>query len=106
MVEFTVAPEVNPPEGDLPYHEWFIEFGEVPADLKSFANDLNETMKKKNHYYSDLIEGKILQPLIIRPVKENAFVQFMKNRGKLGGQNKVPHLSNDRIIAAELEKYI
>ena len=106
LVEFTVAPQVNPSSGELPYHEWFIEFGTIPEDLKSFAKDLDKTMQEKNHYYSDLIEGNILQPLIIRPVKENAFIQFMKNRGKLGGQNKVPHLSNDRMIVTELEKYM
>lgn len=106
LVEFTVAPQVNPVQGQLPYHEWFIEFGTQPEDINSFAKELDKTMQKKNHYYSDLIEGNILQPLVIRNVKENGFIQFMKNRGKLGGQNKVPHLSNDRIIAQELEKYI
>lgn len=106
ITEFTVAPQVNPPAGELPYHEWFVAFEEQPKDLPEFSRKVDLAMQKKNIYYFDLIEGKILQPLIIRPLVRDAFVNYMKEQGKLGGQNKVPRLSNDRVIANELEKYI
>ena len=106
IVEFTVAPQVNPPKGELPYHEWFVEFGRTPTDLKSFALKVDKALQKKNIYYFDLIEGNILQPLVIRDLKKDAFIDYMRSQGKLGGQNKVPRLSNDRKIAEELEKYL
>lgn len=103
ITEFTVAPQVNPPSGELPYHEWFIEFAKAPKDLAAFSKKVDSAMQKKNIYYFDLIEGKILQPLIIRTLQKDAFVNYMKAQGKLGGQNKVPRLSNDRKIAEALE---
>ena len=104
--EFTVAPQVNPPEGQLPYHEWFIEFDEEPDDLDTFRMEVDHALQKKNSYYFDLIEGKILQPLIIRPMKKHTFVNYMRSQGKLGGQNKLPRLANDRTIADQLGEYI
>ncbi|MGI4804622.1 MAG: GH3 auxin-responsive promoter family protein [Janthinobacterium lividum] len=106
ITEFTVAPQVNPPVGELPFHEWFIEFGKLPEDLAAFSLKVDDILQQKNIYYADLITGKILQPLKIRPLQKNAFINFMRTKGKLGGQNKVPRLSNDRTIAAELESYI
>ncbi len=102
IVEFTVAPQVNPPEGGLPYHEWFIEFDNVPADLKTFAQDVDTRMRAQNIYYDDLITGSILQPLKIKVLPRDAFRAYMKTQGKLGGQNKVPRLANDRKIVDEL----
>jgi len=99
ITEFTVAPQVNPAAGELPFHEWFIEFFNPPADLAAFSKKVDKALQKKNIYYFDLIEGKILQPLIIRPLQKDAFVTYMRSEGKLGGQNKVPRLSNDRKIA-------
>lgn len=106
ITEFTVAPQVNPGVGELPYHEWFIEFSAPPKDIMAFSKRVDEALQKKNIYYFDLIEGKILQPLIIRSLQKDAFVNYMKSEGKLGGQNKVPRLSNDRKLADELERYI
>lgn len=106
IVEFTVAPQVNPPAGQLPYHEWFVEFGKEPADLKAFAMAVDEALQKKNIYYFDLITGNILQPLVIQSLKKDTFINYMRSQGKLGGQNKVPRLSNDRKIADELKGYI
>ena len=106
VVEFTVAPQVTPEKGELPYHEWFIEFGKQPADLKAFALKVDKALQKKNIYYFDLIEGNILQPLIIQSLQKDAFINYMRAQGKLGGQNKVPRLSNDRKIADELKRYI
>ncbi len=106
MVEFTVAPQVTPPEGGLPYHEWFIEFETPPDDPEAFAKFLDGEMVRQNIYYEDLIKGKILRPLKLNILKENAFRKLMKKRGKLGGQNKVPHLKNKRDMADELKEFI
>lgn len=99
ITEFTVAPQVNPKAGELPYHEWFVEFKKAPKDLAAFSLKVDKALQKKNIYYFDLIEGRILQPLFIRPLQKDAFVSYMRAEGKLGGQNKVPRLSNDRKIA-------
>ena len=101
--EFTVAPQVNPPDGELPYHEWFIEFEEEPEDLIDFAKIIDNAMQKQNSYYFDLLEGKILQTLKISVVAKNGFKDYMRSVGKLGGQNKIPRLSNDRKIVDKLE---
>jgi len=102
IVEFTVAPQVNPPEGGLPYHEWFVEFDTPPEDLAAFALDVDARLRVQNIYYDDLIAGNILRPLVIRSLGKDAFRNYMKSQGKLGGQNKVPRLSNDRKIVEEL----
>jgi hypothetical protein len=106
VVEFTVAPQVTPPEGGLPYHEWLVEFVQAPADMEAFRSRVDELLQQKNVYYYDLIQGNILQPLHIRTLAKNAFIDYMRSQGKLGGQNKVPRLSNDRRIADELQQYI
>lgn len=106
VIEFTVAPQVNPPKGELPYHEWFIEFGKAPDNLNEFALKVDKALQKKNIYYFDLIEGNILQPLVIQSLKKDTFINYMRSQGKLGGQNKVPRLANDRKIAEELKEYL
>lgn len=100
--EFTVAPQITPEKNELPYHEWFIEFEKKPADMSEFIEILDATLQQQNSYYFDLIEGKILQRLKITPVKKGGFQKFMKSIGKLGGQNKVQRLSNDRSVADKL----
>jgi hypothetical protein len=105
IIEFTVAPQITPSQG-LPYHEWFVEFAKAPADLEAFAIKVDEALQKKNIYYCDLIKGNILRPLVIQSLKKDTFINFMRSEGKLGGQNKVPRLANDRKIADQLEKYI
>ncbi len=104
ITEFTVAPLIQQGDGKS-FHEWFIEFENSPSDMKRFAEKVDENLRRKNIYYDDLIAGNILMPLHIRLVKKNGFIDYMKSIGKLGGQNKVPRLSNDRRIASELEKY-
>ena len=103
--EFTVAPQVNPPEG-LPYHEWFIEFENEEENSNELASKIDASMQIQNIYYSDLIKGKILQPLIIRKVKKGGFHQYMKSIGKFGGQNKIPQLSDNRKIADVLQGFL
>ena len=100
--EFTVAPQINPISG-LPYHEWFIDFKRIPSELDSFSSKLDNEMRNQNIYYEDLIKGNVLRPLIISVVEENGFEVYMKKIGKLGGQNKVPRLSNDRKIVNNLK---
>ncbi len=98
VVEFTVAPMVTPVEG-LPYHEWLIEFATVPHDTAAFTRDLDRRLTELNVYYDDLITGTILRPLKLTQLPRGAFQRYMKAQGKLGGQNKVPRLANDRKIA-------
>lgn len=97
VTEFTVAPQINP-LGGLPYHEWFIEFENEPEDLSALAKKIEASLQKQNSYYFDLIQGKVLQPLKITKVEKGGFQEYMKSIGKLGGQNKLPRLSNDRKI--------
>ncbi|WP_372920137.1 GH3 auxin-responsive promoter family protein [Salegentibacter sp.] len=104
--EFTVAPQITPDNDELPYHEWFIEFEKEPEDLDAFRKILDKSLQEQNSYYFDLIEGKILQPLKISRIPANGFQKYMKSIGKLGGQNKLPRLANDRKIAAVLEEII
>lgn len=101
IVEFTVAPQVTPASG-LPHHEWLIEFTKAPADLNAFELALDTNLRKLNVYYDDLITGSILRTLTVTSLKRNAFIDYMKSQGKLGGQNKVPRLANDRKIADAL----
>ena len=105
ITEFTVAPKISK-DDNKSYHEWFVEFENLPRNLKMFAQKVDEFLRKKNIYYDDLIKGNILQPLKIIPIQKNGFINYMKSVGKLGGQNKVPRLSNDRIIADELQHWI
>jgi hypothetical protein len=101
--EFTVAPQITPQNG-LPYHEWFIEFENEPNNLEEFALQIDNAMRKQNIYYDDLIVGKVLRTLVITKVVKNGFQEYMKSIGKLGGQNKLPRLSDNRTIADKLQR--
>ena len=103
LSEFTVATQINPKEG-LPYHECFIEFENEPENQNLLSNNIDESLQKQNSYYFDLIKGKVLRPLKITQIKKEGFKTYMKSIGKLGGQNKIPRLSNDRKIADTLEQ--
>jgi hypothetical protein len=105
ITEFTVAPMISE-SGEKSYHEWFIEFENMPLDIENFSKKVNDNLRQKNIYYDDLIKGNILDHLKISAVKTGGFVNYMKSIGKLGGQNKVPRLSNDRNIANDLNKFI
>jgi hypothetical protein len=104
ITEFTVAPVIGE-DGGKSYHEWLVEFENAPENFESFQQKVNENLRGKNIYYDDLIRGNILQPLKITPIRKNGFIDYMKSIGKLGGQNKVPRLSNDRKVADELRKF-
>jgi hypothetical protein len=104
LAEFTVAPQVTPSDG-LPHHDWFIEFANPPHDMEAFSYELDNALRKLNVYYDDLIKGNILRKLNIQSMRKGAFIDYMKSLGKLGGQNKVPRLANDRKIADELVNF-
>ena len=106
VVEFTVAPQVSPPDGSRPYHEWFIEFDRLPGDMTAFRDSLDARMQQMNIYYRDLREGHVLEAPRVRPLQGESFIRLMRARGKLGGQNKVPRLSNDRGLADELLQFV
>jgi hypothetical protein len=105
VVEFTVAPFISQTQGKS-YHEWFIEFENEPTDIAALSEQIDNNLRQKNVYYDDLIAGNILEKLKISPVRKNGFRDYMKSIGKLGGQNKVPRLSNDRKIADELQPFV
>lgn len=103
--EFTVAPQITPDGDQLPYHEWFVEFEKEPSDRETFIKTLDAVLQKQNSYYFDLIDGKILQRLKVTSIKPGGFNDYMKSKGKLGGQNKVQRLANDRSVADGLSKF-
>ena len=103
VAEFHVAPQVLPEKG-LPHHEWFVEFAVVPSDLEGFASVLDQALQARNPYYRDLIKGAVLRPAVLTVLEAGAFREAMARRGKLGGQNKVPRLSNDRAMADQLQR--
>ncbi|MCW3089542.1 MAG: hypothetical protein JWP81_611 [Ferruginibacter sp.] len=105
ITEFTVAPFIAR-DGTKSYHEWMIEFENIPTNIEVFAKKVDDNLRSKNVYYDDLVGGKILDQLHISVVKKNGFIDYMKSIGKLGGQNKVPRLSNDRKIADELKEWV
>lgn len=105
ITEFTVAPMIQQEQGKS-YHEWFIEFEQEPADMQRFVRSLELSLRQKNVYYDDLISGNILMQLQVRKVQKNGFIDYMRSIGKLGGQNKVPRLSNDRVIADGLAPFL
>ncbi len=103
--EFTVAPQITPDGDQLPYHEWLVEFEKEPSDREKFIEILDTSLQKQNSYYFDLIEGKILQRLKVTSIKNRGFNDYMKSKGKLGGQNKVQRLANDRSVVDGLSKF-
>jgi phenylacetate-coenzyme A ligase PaaK-like adenylate-forming protein len=105
IMEFTVAPNVSPEQGKS-FHEWFVEFDKEPIDMERFAEKVDKYLQTKNSYYFDLREGNILDRLKIQKLQKNAFAAYMKSEGKLGGQNKVPRLANDRKIAQGLNPFV
>jgi hypothetical protein len=105
ITEFTVAPNISTTK-EKSFHEWYIEFEEVPKNIEAFARKIDNNLRRKNIYYDDLIKGNILHPLKIKVVQKNGFINYMRSEGKLGGQNKVPRLSNDRKVASGLDNFL
>ncbi len=105
VTEFTVAPQIQPSEG-LAYHEWLIEFEKEPENLIDFELKIDQALRNQNVYYDDLIVGNVLRTLVVTKVPAEGFNEYMKSEGKLGGQNKLPRLSNDRKIADFIHKIL
>ena len=103
--EFSVAPNMGSGKEQLPYHQWFVEFDSAPERMDEFIRILDKSMQDQNSYYLDLIQGNILQPLKVTSLQQGAFQEYMRSKGRLGGQNKVQRLSNDRIMADALEAF-
>jgi len=105
IIDFTVAPQINPTDGGRAYHEWFVEFERIPNDLSKFEKCLDEELQSRNFHYKDLIKGCVISPLKVTVIMPNGFRMMMKSLGKLGGQNKIPHLMNDRTLAVKCENF-
>ena len=102
VYEYTVAPEINTENGTLPYHEWFVEVDNVDINTSHLQEVLNESLMRQNFQYADLVNGKIIQPLVIKKLPKGSFYEYLKSVGKFGGQNKIPRLSNDRKLVTEM----
>ena len=102
LTEFTVAPHVSQQSGESFYHEWLVEFSRPPENTSAFAQDLDQKLCQLNAYYNDLVAGKVLQPLQLTQLPKDTFKQHMQAKGKLGGQNKLIRLANDRTMADAL----
>jgi len=96
VAEFTLAPQLAPADGGLPYHEWFIEFALPPTDTGRLANAIDAAMRNRNIYYRDLIKGSVLRPLVLTTVARGGFGAWMKAHGMNDAQSKMPRLANDR----------
>ena len=104
--EYTVAP-VWSASAAGGYHEWLIEFDTAPASMKSFGALLDKNLQLLNSdYAAKRASDLLMQTPIIKTLPNGTFYKWMETRKKLGGQNKVPRLMNDRKIADELSVYI
>jgi len=104
VLEYTVAPIfMNKNSGA---HEWLIEFEVVPENINAFIEVLDLTLKNLNSdYEAKRSKNLILNLPVIRPLKKGMFYGWLKSKGKLGGQNKVPRLSNNREYVDEIIEY-
>ena len=101
--DYTVAP-VFMEEGNKGRHEWLIEFSKPPQNLDYFSETLDNALKSLNSdYEAKRYKGLALENLLLTPLPVGTFYKWMKKRGKLGGQNKVPRLSNDRKYADDIK---
>ena len=101
IVEFTVGPKIINKKGRS-HHEWLIEFKQPPENIGLFEKEVDKNLQSLNPYYKDLIKDGVLSTLKIKVMKKKSFINFMKSIGKLGGQNKVPRISNDRKLITKI----
>jgi hypothetical protein len=106
IIDFTAAP-IYLEEGKNACHQWLIEFAQPPKDLQYFSEILDNALKAQNSDY----EAKRYHDLMLKlpeviALPEKTFYNWLKQNGKLGGQHKVPKLSNDRKIADEILQII
>lgn len=102
VLEYTVAP-IFMLENEKGAHEWVVEFVKEPQDLDQFARVLDINLQGLNSdYEAKRYNNMTLNPLVLRKARKNLFHDWLKNKDKLGGQHKVPRLSNDRMVLEEL----
>lgn len=105
IVDYTVAPNIKD-DGSLPYHEWFIEFGQVPKNITEFAKRLDHSICLLNFSYRDVVVNKVIEPLKITLVPTGGFETFLKVSGKTGLQQKIPQVRNDYAFARLLKEIV
>ncbi|MFZ1533305.1 MAG: GH3 auxin-responsive promoter family protein, partial [Chitinophagaceae bacterium] len=100
--DYTAAP-VYFSEASNGAHEWLIEFEKEPADLETFTNELDAALKNINSdYEAKRYKSIALRLPIIHSLKKGTFEEWLRSKGKLGGQHKVPRLSNERTLVEEI----
>jgi hypothetical protein len=100
--EFTVAP-VYFKENENASHEWLIEFEKPPESIEYFAETLDNALKSLNSdYEAKRYHNMVLRPPVVRSLPKHTFYRWLKHKNKLGGQHKVPRLSNDRVYVDEI----
>lgn len=98
ITEYTAAPYFDASTGKG-RHDWLIEFDQAPQDLTLFAQRLHEELRKINSdYEAKSSPGMTLQPLQIRAVPKGTFARYLQEKRKMGGQNKIPRLRNEREL--------
>jgi len=102
IIEFTVAPNIKD-DGTLPFHEWFIEFGQAPANIEEFAKRLDQKICERNFSYKDVVVHKAIEPLKITLIPKGGFETYLQFSGKTGMQQKIPHARNDYQFASQLK---
>lgn len=104
--DFTAGP-VYIGQANKGRHEWFIEFQEAPTDIEKFRFILDQALQRVNtDYQAKRSYNLALEEPLIRTLPKGTFYKWMKKRGKLGGQNKVPRLSNNREYLDEINSLI
>jgi len=106
ITEYTAAPAYID-ENDQAAHEWYIEFDSAPVDMDYFKDTLDNALKSLNSdYEAKRYQSMILKPPILHAVPEGTFYYWLKSKGKLGGQHKVPRLSNHRQYIEEIKEIL
>ena len=103
ITEYTVAPCF--PDGELPYHQWYIEFGIQPDNLTDFETNLQKEMEDLNFTYKKTTQRKAISPLRIRLVRKNGFYEYLKENDRTGMQQKIPHVSNNDYFISGLNAF-
>ncbi len=100
--EYTAAPVFMDEDGRC-RHQWVVEFEQEPADMEQFATILDKTLQEINSdYEAKRFKDLTLQRLELVPARRGLFNDWLKSRGKLGGQHKVPRLANNRDIIEQV----
>ena len=103
IAEFSLSPKFEKDEKSIGYHYWIIEFLQKPESLEEFNNILDVELQKINvDYKAKRAYNSPLKKLIVREVRKNTFYKWLKSQNKLGGQFKIPRISNDHKYLDEI----